>query len=81
MIAVITDSDPHMMIERVWNNHCDTKPQDPVRQAEGVDIPIAQEQDAGGDAPHQGDRCENWVRKMSEREKAGRRNYWQYSPW
>ena len=69
VIPVVADADPHVMMQRVWHNHCDTKPQDPVGQAEGIDIPIAQEENAGYDAPHQGDRRENRVGQVSEREK------------
>ena len=61
MVSVVADPHPHMVLQRFWHNHCDTKPQDSVGDPQGIDIPVAQKQHAGGDAPHQRDRRQHRI--------------------
>jgi hypothetical protein len=72
MVAKIAEADPHVMIHRVWHSHGNTESHNSVSHAKGVDVAVAQEQNAGNSSPNKGDRSKDWIRQMRKREETGR---------
>ena len=71
MIVEIAEADPHVTMQRARNSYRNAKSHDAVGYAEGVDVAVAKEQDAGDDSPNEGDGGEDRIRQMSEREDGG----------
>jgi len=73
MIVEITETDPHVTMQRVGYSHRDTKSHDAVGYAERVDVAVTQKQDAGDDSPDKSDGGEDWIGQVREREDGGGR--------
>jgi hypothetical protein len=78
MITVVADTHPHVMLQGIWHDHCDTKSQYPVGDTQRIDIPVAQENQAGCDSPHQRDWRQHRIGQVSEGEKAGGSHDWSH---
>ena len=72
MVAEVAEADAHVVMERVWHGHCHAESHDAVGDSEGVDVPVAQKQNAGDGSPDEGDGREDWIGQVSQREDDGR---------
>jgi hypothetical protein len=62
MISEIAATYPHVVMERVGNRDGYTKAKNSMRQAERVDIPVAQKEHACSDSPDKGYGCQDRIR-------------------
>ena len=81
MIAQIAEADPHVAMERVWHGHRHAEAHDAMSQPEGVDVSVAQKQDAGDSSPDESDWSQDGVGQVGEREDAGRGEDGRGFPW
>jgi len=68
MIAVVADPHTHVVLDRFWHDHCDTKPKNPVGYAQRIDITVSQKQDAGCDPPKERDGRQHRIGQVGEGE-------------
>jgi len=46
MVPEVAETDPHVMMQRVWHCHGHAEAHDAMGQSEGIDVAVAQKQDA-----------------------------------
>jgi hypothetical protein len=72
MVSEIAEADPHMMMQRVWHSHRNTKPHNAVGHAQRIDIPVAQKKHTCDYPPDQRDRCQNRIGQVRQCEDGSR---------
>ncbi len=72
MVPEIAEADPHVMVQRIWHRNRHAEAHDSMRQPKGVDVPVAQKQNAGDGSPDEGDGSQDRIGQVGQREDAGR---------
>ena len=72
MVSEIAETDPHVVMQRVWHSHRNTKPHNAVGYAQSIDIPVAQKKHACDCPPNQRDRCQNRIGQVRQCEDGSR---------
>ena len=72
MVPEIAEADPHVMMQCVWHGNRHAEAHDSMGQSKGVDVPVAQKQNAGDGSPDKRDRGEDGIGQVGQREYAGR---------
>ena len=67
-VSEIAQPDAHVMVHRGWNRDGERDAQDGVRQGQGVEIAVAEKEQAGGESPKQCDGRENGAGHMGRGE-------------
>src|SRR5579859_1322959 len=70
-VAKIAETYAHVMQYGAGDGDGKRDAEDGMRQAQGIEVAIAKKDEAGGDAPDQGDRREDGIGQMREREEGG----------
>ena len=61
VVPEIAEADPHVMMQRVWHRNRHAETHDSMGKPKGVDVPVAQEQNAGVGSPDESDRSQDRI--------------------
>ena len=67
-VGEVAQPDAHIVVHRRWNGDGERDSQDGVRQGQRIEIAIVEKEQAGGEAPKQGDGHENGAGQMGRGE-------------
>ncbi len=70
-VSEVAAADTHIVIQRARNGDGDGDSKDGVRNGQGIEVAVAEKDETRGKAPDQGDRGENGVGQMRQREDQG----------
>lgn len=73
VVGQVAEADAHVMVYRSGDGDGDGNTHDGVRHGQWIEVAVLNEEQAGGETPDQGDRREQWIGQMSEREKDSRK--------
>ena len=75
-VAEVAEAYSHVVVNRVGYGDGDAESHDAVCEAKGVEISVAEEEDAGEDAPDESDRSEDGIGEMCDGEDSGCDDDW-----